>query len=102
MAESSAFSVTCEALERGTSLDRLEARGTVRIALKQAGLDPASVTGHEMSVVLSEILEAELSTRGVDDARAVCEGIQRSLASLTEEGGATRPETVFARLGGPA
>lgn len=100
MAESNAFSVTCDALEGETSLDRLEARGTVRIALKQAGLDAASVTPHQMSVVLSEILAKELTTRGVSDGEAVCERLRRTVGVLPEESGSDAPEAVFARLGG--
>lgn len=102
MAESNAFSVTCEALERETSFDRLEARGTVRLALKRAGLDPASVSGHEMTVVVAEILTAELETRGVLDAASVCERIRHALASVQDERAPSSPEAVFARLGGSA
>ena len=43
MAGSSAFEWLCTALEESTTLERLEARGTVRIALKEAGLEPRTV-----------------------------------------------------------
>jgi hypothetical protein len=44
MADSPCFDRVCAALESETSLDRIEARGTVRLALKGAGLDAASDT----------------------------------------------------------
>jgi hypothetical protein len=37
------FDFVAEQLEHHTSLDRLEARGTLRLALKEAGLDPQSI-----------------------------------------------------------
>ena len=43
----------CEQLESSSTLDRLEARGTVRLALKQAGLEAGQVTASQL-VVLSE------------------------------------------------
>jgi hypothetical protein len=44
MADSKAFTTLCEELERASSLDRLEARGTVRLALKQAAYALDSTT----------------------------------------------------------
>ena len=51
MADTAAFGWLCNELERVTTLNRLEARGTVRIALKQAGLESRSVTPDQMRVV---------------------------------------------------
>ena len=48
MPDSAAFEWTCNELEERCSLDRLEARGTVRLALKQAGLEARSVTPEQM------------------------------------------------------
>src|SRR5690606_5066988 len=64
MAGSQAFEWLCEAIEAGTSLERLEARGTVRIALKQAGLEARSATAAELAVVVGKILPRELRQRG--------------------------------------
>jgi len=102
VSDSRAFGFTCEEIERATSLDRLEARGTVRLALKQAGLEASSVTPHQMGVVLGELMPAELDTRGIADAAAVCARIRSGLASLPEESAGDAPEAVFARLGGSA
>jgi hypothetical protein len=100
MSESNAFHHACEELERRTSLDRLEARGTVRLALKQAGLEARSVTPAQMGVVFTQLMPGELSTRGVSDAESVCTAIRGSIQSLPEESGAEAPDAVFARLGG--
>ena len=67
------FEQVSEMLERRTGMSRLEARGTTRIALKSAGLDPNHVNRDQMLVVIAKVLPAELLERGVDDAHAVCE-----------------------------
>ena len=66
MADSATFEWVCNELEQRTSLDRLEARGTVRLSLKQAGLEPGTVTTEQMKVVLEKVLPSELDSRGVD------------------------------------
>jgi hypothetical protein len=38
------FSFVADQLEECTLLDRLESRGTLRIVLKESGLDPKTVT----------------------------------------------------------
>ena len=48
----SIFDLVAEKLEECTALEKLEARGTVRIALSEAGLDARSVTRHQMAVML--------------------------------------------------
>ena len=44
MSVAHSFAHVCEALESKTKRNRLEARGTVRLALREAGLDVSSVT----------------------------------------------------------
>lgn len=83
MADSPVFDRTCDELERRTGLDRLAARGTVRLALREAGLDVASVDPKQMDVVLKKVLPAELERRGVSDAAAVCAAIGETLAGTT-------------------
>lgn len=100
MADSVAFDFVCRDLEEGTSLDRLEARGTVRLALKSAGLEVRTVSPSQMSVVVEKVLPGELVARGVADAEAICGAIARSLSGLEAGAGAETPETVFQRLGG--
>jgi hypothetical protein len=103
MADAPAFDWVCSELEQRTSLDRLEARGTVRIALKEAGLDSRSLTPEQMKVVLEKVLPKELGTRGVDDADGVCRGLAGDVLSIDSgSGGGETPEEVFRRLAGAA
>jgi hypothetical protein len=101
VSEARAFAHVCETLERRTPLNRLEARGTVRLALKEAGLEPGSVTARQMSVVLERIMPRELSARGIGDADAICRDLVHSLAALPSAEVET-PESIFGRLGGGA
>jgi len=100
MADSKAFTTLCEELESSSTLDRLEARGTVRLALKQAGLEAGSVTASQLAVVVEKILPGELKTRGIDDADSVCTQLGTSLKTMPDEDGGESPEAVFKRLGG--
>lgn len=100
MADSSAFTTLCEELESSSTLDRLEARGTVRLALKQAGLEASQVTASQLVVVVEKILPGELRTRGIDDADSVCNQLGSVLKAMPDEDGGESPEAVFKRLGG--
>lgn len=100
MADAGAFEWVCNELERSTSLDRLEARGTVRLALKEAGLEARSVTPDQMQVVVEKILPRELGTRGIDDAEGVCGSLKTGLAGLDVGAAAETPDAVFQRLAG--
>ena len=100
MSEARSFTHVCETLEGRTQLDRLQARGTVRLALKQAGLDPGAVTIREMSVVVERILPAELRSRGVASPDSLCDELRASLAALPREQVGETPDVVFERLGG--
>jgi hypothetical protein len=100
MAESNAFTTLCESLESTSSLDRLEARGTIRLALKQSGLEAGSVTASQLVVVAEKILPEELKSRGVDSADSLCQQLATTLKAMPDEGGAESPEAVFKRLGG--
>jgi hypothetical protein len=100
MADSAAFDHVCRELESLSILDRLEARGTVRLTLKEAGLDPASVTPEQLDVVLDKVMPQALASRGVDDAASLCERLRGSLKDVETSAVADSPEAVFARLGG--
>jgi hypothetical protein len=103
MAGSQAFEWLCEAIEAGTSLERLEARGTVRIALKEAGLEARSATPAELAVVVAKILPRELRNRGVGDEDAVCGRLAAGLRNLDVGAQAQdTPDAIFRRLGGEA
>jgi hypothetical protein len=103
MAGSSAFEWLCTALEESTTLERLEARGTVRIALKEAGLEPRTVTPSELRVVVQKILPRELRNRGVQNEAALCDRLVAGLQVLERQPGAPTadtPDAIFRRLGG--
>jgi len=103
MAGSQAFEWLCEALESSSTLERLEARGTVRIALKEAGLEARTVTPSELRVVVEKVLPHELRQRGVADESALCERFNsglRHLESSSSRPAEDTPDAIFRRLGG--
>ena len=100
MSDSPAFDYVCGELEARTELDRLAARGTVRLALKQAGLEARSVTADQMKVVLDRVLPDELNSRGIEGGAAVCSDLQGGLASIDSGAEPETPDAVFKRLGG--
>lgn len=100
MPDSSAFEFACGQIETRTSLDRLAARGTIRIALKQAGLEARSVTPEQMAVVIQKILPGELASRGVDTVEEVCQRILTGLRGIAAGPVSETPDAVFKRLGG--
>jgi hypothetical protein len=100
VANESTFDFLCGELERASSLDRLEARGTVRIAIKQAGLDPHSATPQELAVVVEKVLPSELATRGIEDSDGLCSALAKQVGAREADGESHEtPEAIFARLG---
>jgi hypothetical protein len=95
------FDLAAERLEHHTGFDRLEARGTLRIALKAAGLAPNNMTGAQLQVVFEKVMPGELDSSGVSDVRDVCAAV---LADLARAGGAaadaaaTNTDDIFRRL----
>ena len=74
------FDFVAEQLERRSSLDRLAARGTLRIVCKMAGLEPKTITPAQLLVICERVLPGELEKRGVAEAAVV----RRSLAKQVE------------------
>jgi hypothetical protein len=100
MADSAAFTYVCEHLEANTTLDRLEARGTVRISLKEAGLEANNVAPDELKVVVQKILPEQLDSRGIDGCAMICSELEAGLSNLDAGDLGDSPVAVFARLGG--
>jgi len=102
MADAPAFDWVCSELEQKTSLDRLEARGTVRLALKEAGLDSRSLTPEQMKVVLEKVMPKELAARGVQDPEPLCRALASVVGAVGSGSGShvETPEEVFRRLAG--
>ena len=95
------FDSAAERLESHSDLDRLEARGTLRIALKLAGLAADSVTPSQLCVVFEKVMPGELEKRGVSDAAAVCSAVVTDLMnSPTPVEGESGDDTdaIFRRL----
>lgn len=95
------FDFVCDQLETQTQLARLEARGTLRLALKEAGLAAGTVTGKQMAVVLAKLMPGEMRARGVASADEVCRSIAAALeAQFPGEANASAesPEAIFRRL----
>ena len=82
MADAPAFSFVAEQIESITTLDRLEARGTVRLAVKEAGFSAASIGPEEMAIVVDRVLPKELEGRGVRDSAAQCATIREGLSGI--------------------
>jgi len=100
LADSPAFDWTCDRLESESDLDRLEARGTIRISLKRAGLEASGVEPDQMRVVIEKILPAELEARGVGQIQALCARLAAGVATLSTSVAGDSPDVVFERLGG--
>ena len=66
------FDFVADQLEQCTPLDRLESRGTLRIVLKDSGLEPKTVTQKQFCVVLESVAPGELESRGVGESQAIC------------------------------
>jgi hypothetical protein len=100
VADSAVFEWACEELERASGLSRLQARGTLRLVLGQAGLDPRSVRAAQLRVIALRLLPKELRARGLENVDEICEGLSACPAS-TEPSGAEADDTeeVFKRLG---
>ena len=97
------FDLAAEQLERHTDLDRLEARGTLRLAVKNAGLDPKEITLSQLKVVFEKVMPKELLARGIDAAATTCETIMAEITRTADPADAVAKDSVdeiFQRLGG--
>jgi hypothetical protein len=100
---SAIFEFVAEEIERRTELEKLEARGTVRLALKEAGFNASGITTEQMAVVLERVMPGELASRGVENAESICSSLVTSIKEFrdaVEEQKGASPEAVFARLAG--
>jgi hypothetical protein len=101
MADSPVFDWVGAALERATPFNSLQARGTIRLALKQAGLEAASVDVNGMCAVLQRIMPKELASRKVADGEAICARLVSELKAADPSApkkDQQSPEDVFRRM----
>jgi hypothetical protein len=97
----SIFDFVSDELERLTQLEKLEARGTVRLALKAAGLDVRTVTTPQMVATLEKVMPREIGARGVENGEQICRTIATALQAAHPASGAANPESpeaIFRRL----
>jgi hypothetical protein len=102
MAETALFEQLCQDLEQRTELARLAARGAMRLALKESGLEAATLTAQQATALLRQVLPAELRRCGVADPGAVCADLARGVAASAAllPVAAPAPEDMFRRLRG--
>ncbi len=99
--ETSLFDLAAQKLEQRTGFSALEARGTLRIAIKAAGLDPKSVKRDELRVVFEKLMPGELERRGVKDTAVICAAVIDELESAPiaeSDAPSSSPDDVFRRL----
>jgi hypothetical protein len=101
VASSTVFEWACEVLEAKTKMNRLQARGTLRLVLSSAGLDVATVTAKQLRVVAARLLAKELRARAIEEPDAVCAALLEIPADVEAAAGPLHPspEDVFTRLG---
>ncbi len=66
-------------LEALSPMTAAQSRGTIRIALKKAGLDPSSFTPSQLEVVLEKIMPKELRVRGIRESGSICQSLIQAL-----------------------
>jgi hypothetical protein len=92
------FEWIAQKLSAAVGWSPLVARGTVRLALKEMGLDPRTVAKKEMATALRTSLGNLLELHKVTGARAVCERLERELWTAPMAAALEAPEDVFKRL----
>ena len=95
------FEIVCEKLEQSTELSRLEARGTVRIMLKEAGLNAKRISPDEMRAAVEQMAPRYLESRGVEHVEKVCAGVIQELDRVQTDMAdpSQAVESIFGRLG---
>jgi hypothetical protein len=103
-ADSPVFEWTSAALERATTFNSIQARGTVRLALKKAGLDATTVNLIGMAAVLGKLMPKELASRKIENGEAICAQLVTDLKNANIAAAPARgsdeqtPEEVFRRM----
>lgn len=96
-----AFDSLAQALEEHTALSRIEARGTLRLAMKEAGVDPGRLTIEQIEAVMRKVMPGELAARAIDNGQEICESIAAEANLHVDDAtGGYSPEDSFFRLGG--
>ena len=97
------FDLATEQLELQTDFNRLEARGTLRLALKKAGLEVKSLSLVQVTAVFEKLMPDELRLRGIEAAESACRSIVDVIVRTADPADRDPVEGVddiFRRLGG--
>jgi hypothetical protein len=99
LSDSPIFELVCEEVEREARLTRLEARGTVRLLLKEVGLDPQFVTKGAAILAADRFLVPALRARRVAEPERVKAAVLQALvATELENTDDDDPEAIFSRI----
>jgi hypothetical protein len=99
MSDSPIFDLVCEQVEKEAHLSRLESRGTVRLLLKEVGLDPQVVTRGAAILAVDRFLEQALRVRRIASPDQVTARVLKALRESTIEGPeGDDPEAIFGRI----
>lgn len=96
--ETQAFQLAADRLSEWTFLDTLAARGTIRILLREAGLEAGSVRAVQLAVVVRRLLPGALRARRVADVEDVSARVAGELDALGDGADRDTPERIFARM----
>ena len=96
--DSDSFTVVADRLCELSDLDRLEARGTIRLAFKKAGVDVSCFGLDDVAAVFAKIMPGELEARGCADASATCDAIMKSLEGQVLKTPARSRDEIMRRL----
>jgi hypothetical protein len=96
--DSDAFTIVADRLCELSDLDRIEARGTIRLAFKKAGVEPSCFGMDDVEAVFEKIMPAELEVRGCSGAQAICEGVVSSLKGVVPDTAERSSDEIMRRL----
>lgn len=99
MAGSAAFEAICAELANTAGMDRWTARGTLQLALMDAGLESTTATAAQLGIVVERLLPRQLQSHGGVNVDALCKRLRDVLAVLPEATAEGAADEVFARLG---
>jgi hypothetical protein len=92
------FDAAADGLAALTTLSVAEARGTLRLICRDAGLRTDLVTLPKLRVLLPRVLPRELSARGVAGAEAACSALLAQLERAQVAPAAADPAELFLRI----
>jgi len=98
MAGSAAFEAVCSELAGFPNMDRWTARGTLQLALMDAGLEASNASAEQLMIVVDRLLPRQLQSHAGADVNAICTRL-RDVLSLLPASKGDSPEAVFARMG---